>query len=323
MFEKTVTFEQRSATGVWPDLPLDAWRDTYTTLHMWTQIVGKIRLALAPVCNHWWQVPLYVTPRGLTTSSMPFGTRTFQMDFDFIGHELRVETDDGARGSVALAPRTVADFYREVMSTLHSLGIDVAIWTTPVEVAERIPFEQDNRHYAYDRDYAERFWRTLVQVDRVMKAFRGRFAGKVSPVHFFWGSFDLAVTRFSGRVAPVHPGGPNVAKYVMEEAYSHECSSCGFWPGLGFGRPAFYSYAYPEPPGMRDSPVNPKDAFYDRSIGEFILPYDAVRVAPSPDEALLSFFQSTYEAAADLGDWDRGTLERVQRRAAVQPSGGA
>jgi hypothetical protein len=313
MSDRISTGSHDRGADVWPDLPLEAWRDTYVTLHLWTQIVGKIRLALAPMCNHWWQVPLYVTARGLTTSPTPYGTLTFQMDFDFVDHELRIETDDGGRRSVALAPRPVADFYREVMGSLHSLGIDVAIWTTPVELADQTPFEQDYKHAAYDRDYAGRFWQALVQVDRVMEVFRGRFVGKVSPVHFFWGSFDLACTRFSGRTAPDHPGGPNVARFVMQEAYSHECSSCGFWPGLGFGQPAFYSYAYPEPLGMKAYAVRPTEAFYSQEIREFLLPYDAVRTAATPHEVLLAFLQSTYEAAADLGKWDRAALERTGR----------
>jgi hypothetical protein len=311
MFETTPTVSQPRAANIWSDLPLDAWRDTYATLHLWTQIVGKIKLAQSPMCNHWWQVSFFVTARGLTTSLVPYGARAFQIDFDFIDHELRIETDTGDRRSVALAPRPVADFYRDVMSSLRSLNIEVPIWTTPVELAERIPFEQDYKHSSYDREYAGRFWQILTQVDRVMKVFRGLFVGKASPVHFFWGSFDLAVTRFSGRTAPDHPGGANVARYVMREAYSHECSSCGFWPGAGFGQPAFYSYAYPEPQGMRDCPIQPKEAFYSQDIGEFILPYDAVRTADSPADALLAFFQSTYVAAADAAHWDRAALERT------------
>jgi hypothetical protein len=310
MFETTPTISRARAADTWPELPLDAWQDTHATLHLWAQIVGKIMLAQAPMCNHWWQAALHVSARGLATSVLPYGTRTFQIEFDFIDHELHIETDDGGRRSVALAPRPVADFYKEVMSSLRSLGIDVAIWTTPVEIADRTPFEQDYKHASYDREYAGRFWRILTQTDRVMRIFRGRFQGKVSPVHFFWGSFDLAVTRFSGRTAPDHPGSPNVARYVMQEAYSHECSSCGFWPGAGLGQPAFYGEVYPEPQGMADYPVQPKEAFLSKEMRIFLLPYDAVRTADSPDDTLLAFLQSTYEAVAIPGKWDRAALER-------------
>lgn len=295
---------------VWPELPLEAWQDTCATLHMWTQIIGKIRLQLAPMTNHWWQAVFYITARGFTTSPMPFNSRYCQIDFDFIDHEMRISTDAGDSRSVALKPRSVADFYHSTMEALASLGIDVAIWTTPVEVPERIPFEQDHTHATYDPEYARHHWKVLVQADRVLKAFRARFTGKVSPVHFFWGAFDLAVTRFSGRRAPAHSGVPNVARSVMVEAYSHEVSSCGFWPGTGLGEPAFYAYAYPEPEGFRDYPVRPEEAYYNKDWGEFILPYEAVRMAESPDGKLLAFLQSTYEAAADLGGWDRDTLER-------------
>lgn len=295
---------------VWPELPLEAWQDTYDTLHMWTQIVGKIRLAQAPMINHWWQVTLSVTCRGLTTAPMPYGTGTFQIDFDFLDHKLLITTSEGAVRSLALAPRSVADFYREVMAALHDLGLDVTIWPVPVEVPDPIPFEQDEQHAHYDPEYAQRFWRILVQADRLFQAFRGRFTGKVSPVQFFWGSFDLALTRFSGRRAPRHPGNPGVADYVTQEAYSHEVSSCGFWPGAFLGLPAFYAYAYPEPPGFKDYPVQPAEAYYSQELREFLLPYDAVRTAASPDDMLLAFLQSTYEAAADLADWDRAALER-------------
>ncbi len=298
-----------SDVQAWPELPFEAWQETYATLHLWTQIVGKIRLALTPMCNHWWQTTLYVTARGLTTSPIPYRALSFQIDFDFIDHELHIETSHGAKESVALFPRSVADFYEELMARLHSLGIDAAIWTVPVEIVDRTPFEQDRGHAAYDPDYAQRFWRALVQVDRVLKEFRSRFTGKVSPVHFFWGSFDLAVTRFSGRRAPEHPGAPNVARFVMREAYSHEVSSCGFWPGAGLGRPAFYAYAYPAPEGFGEYPVQPGEAHYNAGFGEFLLPYDAVRTASAPDEALLAFLQSTYEAAANLARWDRASLE--------------
>ncbi len=295
----------------WPSLPFAEWRETCATLHMWTQIIGKIRLAQAPLVNHWWQVPLYVTSRGLTTSPIPFDERTFAIGFDFIGHRLTIETSDGQAGGFALRPIAVADFYDEIMQRLRALGIDTRIWTTPVEIPDPIPFEQDRTHAAYDPDYANRFWRILVQADRVFTVFRARFLGKASPVHFFWGSLDLAVTRFSGRRAPQHPGASNVADKVTREAYSHEVSSCGFWPGVaGMEQPMFYSYAYPQPAGFGDAPVRPAPAFYSRDFGEFILPYDEVRQASSPDEALLDFLQSTYEVAATLAHWDRAELER-------------
>jgi hypothetical protein len=296
----------------WPTLPLNEWQDTYTTLHRWMQIIGKIRLALAPMVNHWWHVTLYVTARGLTSSPIPYGTRSFQIDFDFLAHQLQIETADGARRSVPLVPRSVADFYQEIMSALRSLGINVTIWTTPVEVDDRTPFDQDRHHAAYDPDSAQRCWRILVQTDRVLKTFRSGFLGKVSPVHFFWGAFDLAVTRFSGRPAPMHPGAPNVAKFVAREAYSQEVSSCGFWPGGGIiEMPVFYAYAYAEPKGFKDYAIRPKEAFYSEPLREFLLPYEAVRTASSPDQVLLGFLQSTYEAAANLGHWPRPALERV------------
>jgi hypothetical protein len=304
--------QEKSEAGydAWPDLPWDAWKETCTTMHRWMQIIGKIRLELAPMVNHWWQVPLYVTPRGLTTSAIPFHSRIFQIDFDFQSHGMHILSDDGQARSVPLTSSTVANFYRETMENLQSLDIEVKIWTTPVEVEDRTPFEQDTRHSVYDREYARRFWKALVQVDRVMKRFRSRFLGKASPVHFFWGAFDHAVTRFSGRRAPEHPGVPNVGRFVMVEAYSHEVSSCGFWPGAGLGRPAFYAYAYPEPEGFRDYAVEPSAAGYHEGLREFVLPYDEVRTSRSPDETLLSFFQSTYEAAAELAKWDRPSLER-------------
>ena len=276
----------------WPDIPWESWQETCTTLHRWMQIVGKIRLKLAPMVNHWWQVPLYVTPRGLTTSAIPCGSRIFQIDFDFLSHRMKILSDGGQERLLVLAPRTVADFYSKTMEALKSLGIDVSIWTTPVEVEERTPFELDVQHAEYDSSAVERFWRALVQVDRVMKQFRSRFIGKASPVHFFWGAFDHAVTRFSGRRAPEHPGVPNVGRSVMVEAYSHEVSSCGFWPGAGLGEPAFYAYAYPEPPGFKDYQVDPPEAYYHDEMREFILPYDAVRKSSTPDEMLLSFFQT-------------------------------
>ncbi|HEY1259578.1 MAG TPA: DUF5996 family protein [Stellaceae bacterium] len=297
-------------TEAWPALPFAAWRDTCTTLHMWTQVVGKIRLAQAPPVNHWWQVPLYVTSRGLTTSPMPYSTRTFQIDFDFIAHRLAIQTSDGRIDGFALQPQAVADFYQEVRDRLRALGLDIAIWTTPVEVAEPVRFEEDRKHSAYDPDYANRFWRVLVQADRVFTAFRGGFIGKASPVHFFWGSFDLAVTRFSGRRAPPHPGAPNIADRVTREAYSHEVSSCGFWPGgAGLEQPIFYSYAYPQPLGFAEASVRPAPATYNRQFGEFVLPYDTVRTAAAPDAMLHEFLQTTYDAAAELGQWDRAALE--------------
>ena len=306
--ERTVTVPKD--TDIWPSLPLEAWRETYATLHMWMQVVGKIRLALAPMVCHWWGVTLYVTSRGLTTSPMPYGTRIIQIDFDFIDHALQIHTAEGESRSLTLAPRSVADFYRETMAALHSLGIEVKIWTTPVEVEDRTPFEEDRHHASYDPDSAHRCWRILAQTDRVLHAFRSRFIGKVSPVHFFWGAFDMAVTRFSGRPAPMHPGAPNLAKFVAREAYSHEVSSCGFWPGGGASGPAFYAYAYPEPKGFKHYAVQPKEAFYSEEMREFLLPYDAVRTAEFPDRVLLAFLQSTYEAAAILGKWDRPALER-------------
>jgi hypothetical protein len=310
MSESRLSFISAHREDRWPDLPLKAWEDTYATLHLWTQIIGKIRLKLAPITNHWWNVTFYVTSSGLTTSPIPYGSHIFQIDFDFLIHQMCIKTDIGDTRTIALKPRSVADFYAETMSALTSLGINVSIWTTPVEIPDRTPFEQDHTHAAYDPEYAHRFWRVLVQTDRVFKSFRCSCVGKVSPVHFFWGAFDIAVTRFSGRRAPEHPGGPNVARYVMLEAYSHEVSSCGFWPGAGLGMPAYYAYAYPEPEGFKDYPVQPKAAFYHKDIREFILPYDEVRLADDPDRELLAFLQSTYEAAAETGGWDRLGLER-------------
>ncbi|MEZ4546800.1 MAG: DUF5996 family protein [Thermodesulfobacteriota bacterium] len=296
----------------WPSLPLGEWKDTAATLHMWTQIIGKIRLSQTPWINHSWHVTLYVTSRGLTTSPIPYGLKTFQIDFDFIDHKLVIETSDGNVRLLDLRPRTVADFYSQVMSSLKSLGIDVAIHTTPNEIPDPIPFEEDHKNASYDADYANRFWRVLVQTDRIFKEFRARFIGKCSPVHFFWGSFDLAVTRFSGRTAPPHPGGvPHMPDVVAREAYSHEVSSCGFWPGGGaIDYPAYYAYAYPTPEGFKDYKIKPKGAFYSNDLGEFLLPYDEVRASDDPDAALLGFLQSTYEAAADLAKWDRAALER-------------
>ena len=300
-------------TEAWPSLPLAAWQNTYATLHMWMQIVGKVRLAQAPRQNHWWHSTLYVTARGLTTSPMPYRQRTFQIDFDFIDHQLRILTSDGATGVITLSARPVADFYAEVMSALQALGLHIKISTLPQEAAEPIPFEQDYTHSAYDPAYAQRFWHTLVQAERVLQVFRARYLGKCSPVHFFWGSFDLAVTRFSGRPAPKHPGGvPNVADSVTWEAYSHEVSSCGFWPGGGaVTEPMFYAYAYPEPNGFTDYLALPAEAFYYAPMREFFLPYETVRHAADPDATLLAFAQSTYEAAANLGHWKRATLEQA------------
>jgi len=298
----------------WPALPYEAWKETYETLHMWTQIVGKIRLERMPWLNHCWQVTLYPTARGLTTARMPYGDEHFQIDFDFVVHELSVQTSRGERRCIALAPMSVADFYRAVMAALTALGMPVQIYDKPCEVESRVPFDADTKHQAYDADYAHRCWRILVSSADVFSRFRGRFYGKASPVHFFWGSFDLAVTRFSGRVAPPHPGGvPNLPDRVTRDAYSHEVSSCGFWPG---GTPApyplFYSYAYPEPNGFAGAPVQPSEARYDASMHEFILPYDAVREANDPEEKLLAFLQTTYEAAANLAHWDRKSLEAAQ-----------
>jgi hypothetical protein len=301
-----------SEISSWPDLPLSDWSDTCETLHRWTQIVGKVRMTLTPLVNHWWNVTLYVTSRGLATSPIPYGARTFDVTFDFCEHRLLIACSDSRTESLPLAPMSVMDFYREFMRRLRSLGIDVHIWTMPSEIENAVPFDQDRAHAQYDPAFAQRFWRALLQADRVMQAFRARFIGKVSPVHFFWGSFDLAVTRFSGRTAPPPTGTtPNVAGWVMAEAYSHEVSSCGFWPGNGgYGRAAFYVYAYPEPPSYGETRLRTADAFYDRGLGQFILPYDAVRRSSDPDALLLGFLQETYAAAADQARWDRQALER-------------
>jgi hypothetical protein len=280
---------------------------------MWTQIVGKTRLAQAPMINHWWQAPLYVTSRGLTTSPIPYGERTFQVDFDFVDHELRIGASGGAAHSFALRPQSVADFYREFMAGLRSLDIEVNILTTPSEVENPIPFEHDTEHAAYDGEQAHRFWLALTQAARVMQQFRSRFIGKCSPVHFFWGGFDLAVTRFSGRRAPEHPSVPNTPDFVVREAYSHEVSSAGFWPGNAIApEPVFYSYAYPEPEGFAGWRPEPDEAYYSPEMKEFILPYEVVRRAKQSDLTLMRFLQSTYEAAADLGKWDRAALERSE-----------
>jgi hypothetical protein len=290
----------------WPTLSLETWKDTYATVHMWTQIVGKVRMRLAPLVNHWCNVPFYVTARGLTTSRVPYGQRAFEISFDFIAHQLVLETTDGMRKTLALAPRTVADFYRDFMGMLQSAGIEVKIWRMPVEIPNPIPFDQDQVHRSYDPLAIEKFWRILLSADAVFSQFRSQFIGKASPVHFFWGSFDLAVSRFSGRRAPERPG----ADAITREAYSHEVSSVGFWPGSGdIKEAAFYSYMSPEPPGFKDATVKPARAHYDK-IGEFLLMYDDVRSAESPTATLLEFCQSTYEAGANLADWDRKALER-------------
>lgn len=303
----------------WPSLPLEPWRDTYETLHLWCQVVGKIRLAQTPWVNHSWHVPLYVTASGLTTSLIAYGDRAFQIDFDFLDHRLRIATSDGERRSFALRPMSVAAFYRALMQALGELGIEAHIRPMPVEIPDPVlPFPQNDKQAAYDAEAVERFWRVLLQIHRVLGEFRSRFLGKASPVHLFWGAFDLAVTRFSGRTAPTHPGGvPHCADWVMEEAYSHEVSSAGFWPGAGLGEAAFYAYAYPEPKGFREYPVRPEAAYYHEALGEFILPYEAVRTAAEPDTVLLDFLQTTYEAAAELAGWDRAALER---RAVPGPS---
>jgi hypothetical protein len=295
----------------WPELPYQAWQDTRATLHLWTQIIGKIRLSQTPWLNHAWHVTLYLTARGLTTCPVPAGERSFQIDFDFIDQRLAIETSDGERREISLRAQPVADFYAAVLAALSEIGIRVKINQRPNEVPDPIRFSEDYVHKAYDPDCAHRFWKVLLQADRVLKIFRSGFLGKCSPVHFFWGSFDLAVTRFSGRRAPLHPGGvPNLPDELVREAYSHEVSSAGFWPGSGMIEyPAFYSYAYPEPAGFCSSAVRPQAAFYCEELHEFILPYDAVRTARLPDETLLEFLQSTYEAAADAGRWDRAALE--------------
>jgi hypothetical protein len=309
------------ANDLWPALPLEEWQDTYATLHMWTQIVGKIRMAQTPLINHWWNVPLYVTARGLTTSAMPYKDRTFQIDFDFVDHQLLIQCHDGATATLALAPRSVADFYQEVMRTLSGLGIEVKIWPMPVEVPDPIRFDQDHQHASYDAEYANRCWRILTLTEKVFTAFRSRFIGKCSPVHFFWGSFDLAVTRFSGRRAPEREG----ADAITREAYSHEVISHGFWPGTrtsgpaerdnsegAIHAPAFYSYTAPEPAGLSEEPIRPKQAFYSATMKESFLLYDEVRNADSPEDALMEFLESTYDAGANLAKWDRAALERTE-----------
>jgi hypothetical protein len=291
----------------WPALPLDSWKDTYATLHMWTQIVGKVRLGLTPVVNHWWNVPLYVTARGLTTSRIAYGERAFELWFDFIRHQLVLETNDGLVKTLWLTPRSVTEFYQEFMEMLRAADINVKIWRMPVEITDPVAFDQDRVHASYDRASVEKFWRILLSVDAVFDQFRAGFVGKSSPVHFFWGSFDLAVTRFSGRRAPERPG----ADAMTREAYSHEVSSVGFWPGSGDVQgAAFYSYASPEPRGFKAALIRPDSALYNNQLGEFLLMYEDVRKSDSPVKTLLDFCQTTYEAAATLGHWDRATLER-------------
>ncbi|MCU1265328.1 MAG: hypothetical protein JWM21_1646 [Acidobacteria bacterium] len=290
----------------WPVLKFAEWQDTLATLHMWTQVVGKIRLAQTPLVNHWWNVPLYVSARGLTTSAIPYGERIFEIEFDFIDHRLLIKCSDGAATALALRPQSVAAFYAEVMKALRGLEIEIKIWTMPVEVPNPIRFEDDEQHASYDAEYANRFWRALVEMDKVLKEFRGRFIGKCSPVHFFWGSFDMAVTRFSGRPAPERPG----ADLITREAYSHEVLSHGFWPGNKDMEAAFYSYTTPEPAGLAQAQVLPAETFYSQEMKEFFLLYDDVRKSTSPAQTLMDFLQSTYEAGANLAGWDRAALER-------------
>jgi len=295
--------------SVWPALPQGAWSDTCATLQLWMQVVGKIRLALMPAINHTWSVTLYPTVRGFTTSPMPHGVRTLQIDFDFVEHVLLVQTDDGSRREIPLRPMTVASFYRQVMGALDELSTPVRIWPVPVEVAEGIPFEQDLTHKAYDPEYAQRFWRVVLQATRVFTVFRARFQGKVSPIHLFWGALDLACTRFSGRIAPEHPSVAGLADRVTRDAYSHEVSSCGFWPGAPGIEAFFYSYAYPQLPGYAEYTIAQAEARFDAMMGEFVLPYEAMRLSTDPDAALLQFLQGTYEAAAVCAQWDRAALE--------------
>src|SRR6266581_7109795 len=298
---------ERETAELWPPLPYEEWKDTYYTLHMWTQIVGKVRMELTPLLNHWWNVTFYLTARGLTTSPIPYRSRTFEVDFDFIDHNLFIQTSEGTSKAMPLIPRSVADFYREFIEALRSLNINVIINTLPSEVTNPIRCDEDFVHASYDPEYANSFWRILVQSDKVFKAFRSQFIGKSSPVHFFWGSFDLAVTRFSGRRAPERAG----ADLITREAYSHEVISCGFWPGdETFEAPAFYSYTLPEPPGLKTAALRPSAAWYNPDRGLFLLRYEDVRSANAPEQMLLEFLQSTYEAGATLAQWDRETLER-------------
>lgn len=298
-------------TEQWPALPQSEWTDTCSTLQLWMQIVGKIRLALTPPLNHSWNVTLYPTVRGVTTSPMLCVPRMVQIDFDFLDHVLLLETNHRERSTISLQGMTVAEFYARVMREMDGLGCTVQIWSRPVEVASPIPFEHDTLHCSYDPDYVQRFWRVLLQAARVITVFRARFRGKVSPVHLFWGALDLACTRFSGRTAPEHKSMPGLPDRVTRDAYSHEVSSCGFWPGAPGAEAMFYSYAYPEPPGYAEYQIEPDAASYSRDFGEFVLPYEAVRQSPDPDGTLLAFLQSTYEAAANLGHWDRAALEVI------------
>jgi hypothetical protein len=298
--------------AAWPELELSSWADTRDTLQLWTQVIGKVRMALEPMVNHWWQVPLYVSARGLTTSVMHSDGIGAEIEFDFVGHTLELRTSDGRSRTIDLEPRSVASFYQATMAALHDLDIRVTILARPVEIVDAIPFAEDEVHASYDADAAHRFWLVLLNAHRVMSRFRARFVGKASPVHFFWGGADLAASRFSGRPAPLHPGGvPNCADWVQQLAYSHEVSSCGFWPG-GSAEGSFYAYAYPAPAGFADWPVEPSPAYYDDALGEFILPYAALRAGADPDAMLMTFLQSTYEAAADLAHWDRRALEAVR-----------
>ena len=291
----------------WPSLPLEEWKDTCATLHMWTQVVGKVRLEQTPLVNHWWNVPLYVSARGLTTTAMPYGDAFFEMEFDFVDHNLAINSSDGATANVELRPKSVATFYHETMDALRGLGFEVKIWKMPVEIPDPIPFDEDEQHASYDPEYVERFWQVLRSSEKVMQEFRSRFIGKCSPVHFFWGSFDLAVTRFSGRTAPPRPD----ADSITREAYSHEVISHGWWPGHGpLGKAAFYSYTAPAPEGLSSAPLRPASAFWSNELSEFLMYYDDVRNASNPDEALMEFLQSTYEAGANLANWDRASLER-------------
>jgi len=292
----------------WPSLPLEEWKDTCSTLHMWTQIVGKVRLAQTPLINHWWNVPLYVSARGLTTTAMPYGEIFFEMEFDFINHKLDITCSHGQSRSIKLEPKSVATFYRETMDALHQLGLDIHIWRMPVEITDPIPFDEDEQHASYDPEYASRFWQALRASEKVMQEFRSRFIGKCSPVHFFWGSFDLAVTRFSGRPAPPRPD----ADSITREAYSHEVISHGWWPGQGpLGKAAFYSYTAPPPERLAEAKVSPEQAYYNAEMGLFLLLYEDVRTHTNPEAMLMAFFQSTYEAGANLAKWDRASLERT------------
>lgn len=297
----------RGVSAAWPELPYAAWKDTYQTLHMWTQIVGKLALALAPRLNHSWGIAMLVTARGLTTRTLPYGTRAFAVEFDFLDDQLIIRTTDGSQRTLPLVPQTVADFYRQFMQTLAAMGLPVKIWPMPVEIPEPVRFDQDTQHHSYEGEYARRLWRILVDCHRVFTAARCDFVGKASPVHFFWGSFDMAVTRFSGRLAP-----PREGPGFMREAYSHEVISHGFWPGNDvLPEPVFYGYAVPEPEGFKQAQIEPPQAYYHRDLGEFILPYQAVRTAADPDRTLRAFIDTTYRHAATLGGWDRAALERM------------